>query len=70
MRDARGIFAPLVPGDHFGTIIVTGGQGFTGRHVTQHQAAGVRRVISYNRDFATDEDVQSELFDVPRPAGY
>ena len=51
-------------------IMITGGQGFTGRHITQRLAASGRRVISYNRDFATDEDgahvVQGELFDVPR----
>ena len=51
-------------------IMITGGQGFIGHHITQRLAAGGRRVISYNRDFATDEDgahmVQGELFDVPR----
>jgi UDP-glucose 4-epimerase len=51
-------------------IMITGGQGFTGRHITERLAAGGRRVISYNRDFVTDEDgahmVQGELFDVPR----
>jgi UDP-glucose 4-epimerase len=50
--------------------MITGGQGFTGRHITQRLAAGGRRVISYHREFATDEDgahtVQGELFDVPR----
>ena len=51
-------------------IMITGGQGFTGRHITQRLAAGGRRVISYNREFAAGEDgahgVQGELFDVPR----
>jgi UDP-glucose 4-epimerase len=51
-------------------IMITGGQGFTGRHITQRLAAGGRRVVSYNRSIATDEDgvhmVQGELFDVPR----
>ena len=49
--------------------MITGGQGFTGRHITQRLEVSGRRVISYNRDFATDEDgvhmVQGELFDVP-----
>ena len=51
-------------------IMIAGGQGFTGRYITQRLAASGRRVISYNRDFATDEDgahvVQGELFDVAR----
>jgi UDP-glucose 4-epimerase len=51
-------------------IMITGGQGFIGRHITQRLTAAGRRVISYNRDFATDEEgahmVQGELFDVPR----
>jgi len=51
-------------------IMITGGRGFTGRHITQRLAVGGRRVISYNRDFTTDADgaqmVQGELFDVPR----
>jgi UDP-glucose 4-epimerase len=52
------------------TIMVTGGLGFTGRHITQRLAAGGRSVASYNRDFAPVEDgvalVQGERFDVPR----
>src|SRR6266545_765387 len=52
------------------TIMITGGRGFTGRHITQRLAVGGRRVISYNRDVTTDADgaqmVQGELFDVPR----
>jgi UDP-glucose 4-epimerase len=52
------------------TIMITGGRGFTGRHITQRLAVGGRRVISYNRNFTTDADgaqmVQGELFDVPR----
>jgi nucleoside-diphosphate-sugar epimerase len=34
-------------------ITITGGQGFTGRHITERLAAPG---ISYNRDFATDDD--------------
>jgi nucleoside-diphosphate-sugar epimerase len=48
--------------------MITGGQGLTGRHTTQRLAASGRRVISYNRHFATDADgvhmVQGKLFDV------
>lgn len=36
--------------------MITGGRGFTGRHITQRLVAGGRRVISYNREFATDDD--------------
>jgi UDP-glucose 4-epimerase len=52
------------------TIMVTGGRGFTGRHITARLTAGGRSLISYNRVFAPSEDgvamVQGELFDVPR----
>jgi UDP-glucose 4-epimerase len=52
------------------TIMVTGGLGFTGRHITKRLAAGGHRVVSYNRDFAPREDeivmAQGELFDVAR----
>lgn len=52
------------------TIMVTGGLGFTSRHITARLTAGGRSVVSYNRDFAPSEDgvamVQGELFDVPR----
>jgi UDP-glucose 4-epimerase len=52
------------------TIMVTGGLGFTGRHITARLTAGGGSVVSYNRDFAPSEDgvamVQGELFDVPR----
>jgi nucleoside-diphosphate-sugar epimerase len=52
------------------TIMVTGGLGFTARHITKRLAAGGRRVVSYNRDFAPSEDefvmAQGELFDVAR----
>jgi nucleoside-diphosphate-sugar epimerase len=34
------------------TIMVTGGLGFTGRHITKRLAAGGHRVVSYNREFA------------------
>jgi UDP-glucose 4-epimerase len=52
------------------TIMVTGGRGFTGRHITARLTAGGRSVVSYNRDFDSSEDgvvmVQGELFDVSR----
>jgi nucleoside-diphosphate-sugar epimerase len=38
------------------TIMVTGGPGFTGRHITARLTAGARSVVSYNRDFAPRED--------------
>jgi nucleoside-diphosphate-sugar epimerase len=34
------------------TIMVTGGLGFTGRHITKRLAVGGHCVVSYNRDFA------------------
>src|SRR5918992_2020611 len=53
-----------------GTIMITGGRGFTGRHITARLTAGGRSVVSYNRDFDSSEDgvvmVQGELFDVSR----
>ncbi len=52
------------------TIMVTGGLGFTGRHITQHLVARGHDVVSYNRDFAPRDDevimAQGELFDVAR----
>ena len=52
-----------------GTVMVTGGLGLTGRHITARLMAGGRSVVSYNRDVAPSEDgvatVQGELFDVP-----
>jgi nucleoside-diphosphate-sugar epimerase len=51
-------------------IRITGGQGFTGRHLTERLTGGGRRVISDNRDSVTDEEGahrgQGELFDGPR----
>ena len=53
------------------TVLITGGLGFTGRHIVAALRRGGRRVVSYNRDFATSTDpevvpVQGELFDIPR----
>jgi nucleoside-diphosphate-sugar epimerase len=52
------------------TIMVTGGRGFTGRHITARLVGAGRSVVSYNRDFDSSEDgvvmVQGELFDVSR----
>lgn len=52
-------------------ILVTGGAGFTGRHIVNALADAGHRIVSYNRDFleAPRADVaveQGELFDVPR----
>ena len=52
-------------------ILVTGGAGFTGRHIVNDLADAGHNVISYNRDFleAPRPDVtaiQGELFDIPR----
>jgi nucleoside-diphosphate-sugar epimerase len=54
-----------------GTIMVTGGLGFVGRHLIGMLVAEGSLVVSYNRDFSTSESaavttVQGELFDVPR----
>ena len=54
-----------------GSIMVTGGLGFVGRHLVKRLADEGERVISYNRDYAEPSDarvtcVQGELFDVPR----
>jgi NAD dependent epimerase/dehydratase family len=52
------------------TVMVTGDQGFTDRHITARLRASGGSVVSYNRDFDSREDgvvmVQGELFDVPR----
>jgi UDP-glucose 4-epimerase len=52
------------------TILVTGGLGFTGRHIIDRLIGAGYRVVSYNRDFATGGDAvifaQGELFDVSR----
>jgi UDP-glucose 4-epimerase len=53
------------------TVLVTGGLGFTGRHIVAALVASGRKVVSYNRDYSPSDDpkavaVQGELFDVPR----
>lgn len=55
------------------TILVTGGLGFTGRHIVDRLTGAGYRVVSYNRDFASSDDdrvvfAQGELFDVGRLA--
>jgi UDP-glucose 4-epimerase len=51
--------------------MVTGGLGYTGRHIVRALTERGDQVVSYNRDFAEgDQDgatlVQGELFDIPR----
>jgi UDP-glucose 4-epimerase len=53
------------------STLVTGGRGFVGRHLVDQLLADGTKVVSYNRDFATDcrdgvTTVQGELFDIPR----
>jgi UDP-glucose 4-epimerase len=53
------------------TTLVTGGRGFVGRHLVDQLLAEGGKVVSYNRDFSSDERdglivVQGELFDIPR----
>ena len=53
------------------TVLITGGLGFTGRHIVRALVERGRRVVSYNRDFTTSDNPavtaeQGELFDVPR----
>ncbi|HEX6013066.1 MAG TPA: NAD(P)-dependent oxidoreductase [Geminicoccaceae bacterium] len=53
------------------TVLVTGGLGFTGRHIIQRLTSAGYHAVSYNRDFATSDDdavtfAQGELFDVSR----
>ncbi|MDQ4137473.1 MAG: NAD(P)-dependent oxidoreductase [Actinomycetota bacterium] len=53
------------------SVLVTGGAGFTGRHIIHALADAGHAVVSYNRDFleAPRPDVvaaQGELFDIPR----
>ena len=57
-----------------GSILVTGGAGFLGRHLVQRLADSDERVVSYNRDhFESDNGsvaaVQGELYDIPRLVG-
>jgi uncharacterized protein YbjT (DUF2867 family) len=51
--------------------MVTGGLGFTGRHIVSRLADAGRRVVSCNRDYAASDDprvglVQGELADIAR----
>lgn len=53
------------------STLVTGGRGFVGRHLVEQLLEAGEQVVSYNRDFATDDRpgvtmVQGELFDIPR----
>jgi UDP-glucose 4-epimerase len=53
------------------SVLVTGGAGFTGRHIINELADAGHQTVSYNRDFieAPRPDVvsvQGELFDIPR----
>jgi UDP-glucose 4-epimerase len=53
------------------TTLVTGGRGYVGRHLVDQLLAEGGKVVSYNRDFSTDDRdgltaVQGELFDMPR----
>lgn len=53
------------------TVLITGGGGFTGRHIIQRLVESGRTVVSYNRNYATADDprviaAQGELFDIPR----
>jgi UDP-glucose 4-epimerase len=52
------------------TVLVTGGGGFTGRHIIRRLVAS-GRTVSYNRNFSVSSDPgvvseQGELFDIPR----
>ena len=54
-----------------GTVLVTGGLGYVGRHLVSDAAERGDRVVSYNRDYAEGspsgvEFVQGELYDIPR----
>jgi nucleoside-diphosphate-sugar epimerase len=54
-----------------GSVLVTGGSGFLGRHLVERLTSAGERVVSYNRDHieSTDADVvpvQGELYDVVR----
>jgi UDP-glucose 4-epimerase len=53
------------------TVLVTGGGGFTGRHVVRRLVESGHTVVSYDRDYSVASDpsvigVQGELFDIPR----
>jgi nucleoside-diphosphate-sugar epimerase len=54
-----------------GSVLVTGGLGYVGRHLVSALADRGDRVVSYNRDYAEGspagvEFVQGELYDLPR----
>ena len=54
-----------------GSVLVTGGLGYVGRHLVRALTEQGHRVVSYNRDYAEGsppgvELVQGELFDLPR----
>lgn len=54
-----------------GTILVTGGLGYVGRHIVAALDQAGRQAISYNRDYseiasANITSIQGELFDIPR----
>jgi nucleoside-diphosphate-sugar epimerase len=54
-----------------GSVLVTGGSGFLGRHLVERLAAHGERVVSYNRDYSESPGpavaaVQGELYDIGR----
>jgi nucleoside-diphosphate-sugar epimerase len=54
-------------------IMVTGGLGYSGRHIVRALSRAGRQVVSYNRDYAEANEpnvtmVQGELYDIPRIA--
>ena len=54
-----------------GSVLVTGGSGFLGRHLVERLTAAGELVVSYNRDHVESADpsvtpVQGELYDVGR----
>jgi hypothetical protein len=55
-RPAPSDAGPRRTGNGMDTIMVTGGLGFTGRHIAARLTAGGRSVVSYNRVFAPSED--------------
>lgn len=53
------------------TVLVTGGRGFTGRHITRRLVESGHRVVSYDRTYPVPDNrdvigAQGELFDIPR----
>ena len=56
------------------SYLVTGGFGYTGRHIVRRLLDEGERVVSYDRDYGEDDRaglalVQGELFDLPRLLG-